>query len=243
MKEKPVDHKDRERARTDLDHNIVVAAGAGTGKTTLLTDRILFLLLKKGLKVQEIVALTFTEKAAGEIRERVTQKLIDLLAETRSAWANEFLDDLKKDLSLVKPLIEKALEAMDRAQIGTIHSFASHILKLYPLEAGVDPAFEVDDGDSLDALFESEWALWLESELGEEPLDREDRKKWTLRKERWLELLRLIRLEDLHGLARTLCEEEVSETVSVGTTDAIRIRLAGLGAETEIYLDQFTVAA
>ncbi len=230
---KPIDHKDRERARTDLDCNFVVAAGAGTGKTTLLTDRILFLLLKKELKVQEIVALTFTEKAAGEIRERVTQKLIDLLAEERGDWASAFLEDLKKDIDKVKPLIETALEAMDRAQIGTIHSFASHILKLYPLEAGVDPAFEVDDGSALDTLFESEWALWLEGELGEEPTDRELAKKWALRKERWLELLRLIRLEDLRGLARTLCEEEVSEAGTVGTTDLIRARLAGLGAEVE----------
>jgi len=228
----PVDHADRERARTVLDRNFVVAAGAGTGKTTLLTDRILFLLLKKGLRVQEIVALTFTEKAAGEIRERVTQKLIDLLAPERGEWAEAFLADLGKVLDEVKPLIEKALEAMDRAQIGTIHSFASHILKLYPLEAGVDPAFEVDDGSALDELFESEWALWLEGELGEAPADRETLKKWTLRKERWLELLRLVRLEDLAALARTLCEEEVSLAASVSTTPSICERIKTLAAAT-----------
>jgi ATP-dependent helicase/nuclease subunit A len=226
--DKPVDHEDRERARTDLEHNFVVAAGAGTGKTTLLTDRILFLLLKKQLKVQEIVALTFTEKAAGEIRERVTQKLIDLLAPKRGDWAEAFLEDLGKDIDAVKPLIEGALEAMDRASIGTIHAFASQILKLYPLEAGVDPSFEVDDGDALDGLFDSEWALWLESELGEEPVDREELKRWSLRKEKWLEILRLVSLEDLGVLARTLCEEEVTEAQAVGTTPAVRKRLESM---------------
>src|SRR5947209_1625575 len=66
----PPDQKARDAARLSLSANAVVEAGAGTGKTTLLTDRLLFLLLGgragKAVPIHEIVALTFTEKAAGE---------------------------------------------------------------------------------------------------------------------------------------------------------------------------------
>ena len=129
MTARPLDHEDRERARCELGRNIVVSAGAGTGKTTLLTDRILFLILaggpgRSGIKITEIVALTFTDKAAGEIRERVTGKLIDLLAALdgtladakRRRWADEFLETLAgrfgRDPRAARPLIESALEAM-----------------------------------------------------------------------------------------------------------------------------------
>ena len=76
------DKTDRDRARLSLESSVVVEAGAGTGKTTLLTDRILFLVLAgdKPSRIEEIVALTFTEKAAGEIKARLSERLAQLSA-------------------------------------------------------------------------------------------------------------------------------------------------------------------
>ncbi|MCM2305007.1 MAG: UvrD-helicase domain-containing protein, partial [Elusimicrobia bacterium] len=80
------DKADRDRARLSLDASVVVEAGAGTGKTTLLTDRILFLVLagEKPSRVEEVVALTFTEKAAGEIKIRLSERLAELSARLSS---------------------------------------------------------------------------------------------------------------------------------------------------------------
>ena len=99
----PADHLDREAAATPASTKISSSlAGAGTGKTTLLINRLIQLLLVKEIPVERIVALTFTKKAAEEMRER----LEDRLREENSALALQALNDIPK------------------AQIGTIHSFA-----------------------------------------------------------------------------------------------------------------------
>ena len=67
------DEAEREIARNDLDRSLSVEAGAGTGKTTLLVDRILSLLRERRAPLEEIVAITFTEKAAGELKVRLRE--------------------------------------------------------------------------------------------------------------------------------------------------------------------------
>ena len=228
------DQAQRDRARFELGANVVVEAGAGTGKTTLLTDRLLFTLLAggdegRGVDLTRIVALTFTEKAAGEIQLRLASRLSDLAAETggglpegrRRDEARRILAEVQERFG-VSPeaaavTARAALERMDRALIGTIHHFASHLLRLYPLEAGVDPGFEVDDGAAFGELFESEWALWLDAELGER----------APRREAWLEMLPSAGLEDLEALARSLCLEETRQCAP-GATPAMRERLLAL---------------
>ena len=70
----PPDQKDRDTAVLETSKNIIVEAGAGTGKTTLLTDRLCYLILGKGIAIDKIIALTFTEKAAAEIKYRLLEK-------------------------------------------------------------------------------------------------------------------------------------------------------------------------
>ena len=88
MAEAP-DRDHRDRARFRLDANVVVEAGAGTGKTTLLTDRILFLVLgwdePSPVAIDRVVALTFTDKAAGEIKLRLSDRLVELAARLSGA--------------------------------------------------------------------------------------------------------------------------------------------------------------
>ncbi|MBD0305113.1 MAG: UvrD-helicase domain-containing protein [Nitrospiraceae bacterium] len=139
----------RTRAATATDRNIVVTAGAGTGKTTLLVDRLMYLLLDHSspLDISEVVALTFTNKAANEMKGRLRAEL------------NRRSDN---------PLAVNALRDVEKSQIGTIHSFAAHLLRLYPVESGVDPFFQQDEGPQFKEHFYREWTLWLDAELGPE---------------------------------------------------------------------------
>lgn len=173
------DREDRRAARLELGRSAVVEAGAGTGKTTLLIDRMAFLLLGSGLAPERLVALTFTEKAAGEIKARLAERLhaLSALLEGRPAGtdaARACLEELeawfRRSREELKGLAHAALRDLERAQIGTIHSFCARLLQLYPLEAGVPPDFRVDaDGEAFEELFELEWALWLDRELGQDP--------------------------------------------------------------------------
>src|SRR4029079_15785476 len=80
------DSQDRFRAETSWDHNVVVIAGAGTGKTTILVNRIINLLMREPhpLAITEIVALTFTNKAATEMKKRLGRELGSLVDGDRS---------------------------------------------------------------------------------------------------------------------------------------------------------------
>ncbi|MFA5140988.1 MAG: UvrD-helicase domain-containing protein [Elusimicrobiota bacterium] len=184
MKAPSADIADRESARLELARNIVVEAGAGTGKTTLLVDRMVFVLLSgEGPcpEVNRLVALTFTEKAAAEIKFRLAQRLHAMCsliqgleaqggeAEAAGRCLADLEERFRRTQTEVLDSAEAALRDLERAQIGTIHSFCAHLLRLYPVEAGVDPEFRVDaDGSALEELFDTSWELWLDRELGED---------------------------------------------------------------------------
>ena len=145
---KPVDHKEREAAATDLDTTFFVEAAAGTGKTTALVARIVSAVECGRARLSEIVAITFTEKAAGELKVRLRERLEKTL---RGDKRREALADL------------------ERAHITTIHSFCAWILRERPIEAVVDPLFAVADELQRRLLFEEAWDEWLEAELGKNP--------------------------------------------------------------------------
>ncbi|TPW20597.1 MAG: hypothetical protein FD126_1525, partial [Elusimicrobia bacterium] len=214
---KTADWEDRRKARVSLKRNVVVEAGAGTGKTTLLADRILFTLLAggpkgKGSDVTRVVALTFTEKAAGEIKERLHIRLLDILTRleggdlpsNRASVADDWLADARAEFKAgpdeVGAMARAALSRLDRAMIGTIHGFAAYVLRRHPLEARVDPGFLIDEGDAFDETFAAEWALYLDAELG---LDARHKKEWV-------GVLRRAELAELEGLARDLSSDSAS---------------------------------
>ena len=117
-------------AATSRGRDLVVTAGAGTGKTRTLVARYLSL-LDEGLSPRQILAITFTEKAAREMRNRVRRAVRqEIETETDSARI-AFWSELEAGL--------------DAARIGTIHSFCAEVLRSHPAQAGVDPLFEVTD--------------------------------------------------------------------------------------------------
>jgi ATP-dependent helicase/nuclease subunit A len=205
------DFTDRERAVATFDRNIIVTAGAGTGKTTLLVDRLTHLLARNPdpLKITEIVALTFTNKAASEMKQRLRERLQGYVqaaarrdgdaADAGAAGLQNFLSRYQLSAEELSERLQEALRNIERAEIGTIHSFAASLLRLYPLEAGVDPQFREDEGAQFEALFEREWSLWLDQELA----------LGAARASDWRAVLRKLDLPRIKELARALAAESV----------------------------------
>ena len=118
----------------------LLAANAGSGKTAVMAERCVEAVLHDGVAVGSILALTFTEKAAGELRDRIRRRFVALGEEEHA-------------------------RAVDAGWIGTIHGFCARILRARPLAAGLDPRFEVLDepaaerlaGEAYERAFE-EWA-------------------------------------------------------------------------------------
>ena len=205
------DIEDRTLAVTSFDKNIVVTAGAGTGKTTLLVDRIIYLLMREPdpLKITEIVALTFTNKAANEMKIRLKDRLQGLVSASLrqddiSTYEDRVLKDIIGRYRLSRDKIgERAYDAinnLEKAQICTLHSFSAYILRLYPIEAGIDPRFKEDDGSEFEEQFDREWEGWLDIELS---ADSPHRSLWEV-------VLYQTGLESLKSFAREICKESIS---------------------------------
>jgi ATP-dependent helicase/nuclease subunit A len=148
----------RDRVTTDLGTTFLLEAGAGTGKTRVLVDRYVRCVLDDARgagDVRLVAAITFTEKAAGELRQRVREEF-----EVRAAAAGTG--------SAAAAAVERALAALDDAPISTIHGFAGRLLREFPVEAGVDPAFEQLDGLGSDLERARLWEEWL-TDLATEP--------------------------------------------------------------------------
>jgi ATP-dependent exoDNAse (exonuclease V) beta subunit len=110
----------QQRAAIDARGNVFVAAGAGTGKTAVLVERFVTSVVDDGLDIDSLLVITYTERAAGELRARIRARLHERE---------------RPDLAL----------ALDGAWVSTIHGFCRRLLGAYPLEAGIDPGFRVLD--------------------------------------------------------------------------------------------------
>ena len=113
--------KIKDSSRIDLSRHAIIEASAGTGKTTTLVNLISRLLIEKKAEVEEIVVVTFTEKATGELKQRVRDKLNELLKE---------VDNSKS----TKELLKSSEENFDKMLIVTIHGFCNRILNEYSFE-------------------------------------------------------------------------------------------------------------
>ena len=124
-----------------------VSASAGTGKTKILIDRILRLLLK-GEAFNKILCLTFTNAGAGEMKERITIALDNWSRLGDEALVIELSKTIGRKATLRETLIARGLydsylKSEDSISIQTIHSFCQKLLKKFPLEAGVPPNFKI----------------------------------------------------------------------------------------------------
>src|SRR5262250_776347 len=119
----------RQRIRESLDESLIVEAAAGTGKTTELVQRIVNVIRTGRTTVDRIVAVTFTRKAAGELRLRLRAEL------------DRARISVTENTTEVRSL-EDALSRLEEAHIGTIHAFCAELLRQRPVEANIPPGFE-----------------------------------------------------------------------------------------------------
>lgn len=141
------DADERRIIEEELDTNLFVEAGAGSGKTNSLVRRIIALLATGRAEPAELAAITFTRKAAAELRQRLQERLEQALAAESDPDRRQRLD--------------AANHRLGEAFVGTIHAFCARILREHPFEAGLDPEFsELEEGETW--LFDSEsWQIYL----------------------------------------------------------------------------------
>ncbi len=150
------DPQARELIATALNTTLIVEAAAGTGKTTALVGRIVKIIAEGKAEVGGIVAVTFTEKAAGELKLRLREKLDS----ARVAAGHDGAQRVRLD---------EALKQLEQAHVGTIHAFCADLLRERPVEAGVDPLFEVLTEPASARLFDEAFGRWLQEVLADPP--------------------------------------------------------------------------
>jgi ATP-dependent helicase/nuclease subunit A len=150
------DAAERERIRTSLDETLVVEAAAGTGKTSELVARLVNVLAEGRGTVQSVAALTFTEKAAGELKLRLRAGL-------------EVERELAAPGSERRARLEDAIAHLEEARVSTIHGFCNDLLHERPVEARVDPGFEVLPEAEAETLYRRAFDGWLAEALEAPP--------------------------------------------------------------------------
>jgi ATP-dependent helicase/nuclease subunit A len=147
---------DARRAISDsLDETLIVEAAAGTGKTTELVTRIVAVLAQGPDTMDAVVAVTFTEKAAGELKLRLREAIETARSRSTDAAARERL--------------ENGLRRLEEAHVSTIHGFCAELLRERPVEAGVDPLFTVLTEPQAERLYARAFHAWLQQALEQPP--------------------------------------------------------------------------
>ncbi len=153
----PVDAEARARIVRELDRTFLVEAGAGSGKTKSMVDRMLALLREGRCRISTLAAVTFTRKAAAELRGRFQTELEKSVR--------------KEEGGEVKDRLREALRNLEQCYIGTIHSFCARLIRERPVEIALDPDFremeEIEDAVYQDKCWHE---FLLEARLGDAPV-------------------------------------------------------------------------
>ena len=182
------DAEDRRAIREDLSTTLLVEASAGTGKTQSLVDRMTALVATGATSIDRLSAVTFTIRAAAQLRQRFQNSIEKALREER--------DDTRQTR------LARALAGIDSCFVGTIHAFAARLLRERPVEAGLDPRFQEMDDPEDGVARNQAWDRFSESLFFEA----------DGRLTRLIELG--IPLEDLRGAFQTICENSDVEAAA-----------------------------
>ena len=188
------DETARRRIATELDRTFLVEAAAGTGKTTSLVSRMVALVREGKSRVDGIAAITFTVKAAAELRERFQEALEEAARTSSDPAERERLQDALRDFAT--------------CFAGTIHAFCARLLRERPVEAGLDPGFDEVTEDDVAALSRDFWEQYVQRLF----VDNDPR---------LLELHETaIKANELHAFFGRLCEYSDVEAVSAENATA-----------------------
>ncbi len=145
------DQEVRNQIIHDFTHNILVEAGAGTGKTTLLVERTVEAIVEQGVSLERMALITFLENAAEEIKIRVRRRLEEVIA-------TPGIDNHSKGRA------QRALRQLPLASITTIHGFSLRILQNQGHHAPVPLGFRVLDRYQSEKLFDESFYQWIETD-------------------------------------------------------------------------------
>ena len=146
------DQRERDLIHDDLDATLIVEAAAGTGKTTELVRRIVRVIETGRAGVTEIACVTFTEKAAGELKLRLRETLESSRSKATAG-------------SVERRCLDDAVRQLEEAQISTIHGFCADLLRERPVEAGIDPLFSVLTEAQSRGLYDAAFNEWFQKAL------------------------------------------------------------------------------
>ncbi|MDI6858287.1 MAG: UvrD-helicase domain-containing protein [Dehalococcoidia bacterium] len=148
----------RGRIRDDLDSTLFVEAGAGTGKTHELVERVVRLVCAGRAQMRSIAAITFTEAAAAELRDRIREAL-------ERAARDESLPAEERERCRI------AAGEVDAAAVETLHAFAGRILSSYPLEARLPPVIAMQDETRASIAFGEKWEEFIDRLLDDPAME------------------------------------------------------------------------
>ena len=157
----PPDQDQREIVRKALGVTLFVEAGAGSGKSTALVGRVLELVTTGTAELRSIAAITFTEKAAAELRDRIRQELERTAERARQDGETQIVERC-----------DDAIDQLDGAAIGTLHAFAQRVLAENPIEVQLPPRVEILDEVTSDVQFEQRWSAYLDHLLEDPAMER-----------------------------------------------------------------------
>jgi ATP-dependent helicase/nuclease subunit A len=163
-----------QRQALDPSASVWVSASAGTGKTKVLTDRLLTLMLA-GSEPSRILCLTFTRAAAAEMANRVNQRLASWTTMDRGMLAQELANLTgrhpgEEEIAHARQLFARVLDTPGGAKIQTIHAFCQSLLGRFPLEAEVPPEFTVlDERSAAEALSDAAAGMIADARAGRRP--------------------------------------------------------------------------
>ena len=164
-----------QRAAIDRrDRDVFLRAGAGTGKTGVLVDRYCAAVADDGISPEAILAFTFTERAAGELRRRVRAELVRRAAEAKGPGGDA-------ELAL---RLDDAIRGLGAAPITTIHGFCRRLLSAHPVAAGLDPRFRVLDASEATRVAWGAFEVALEDLIAEDDGTAERRRRRLPRRPR-----------------------------------------------------------
>ncbi|ASA19529.1 UvrD-helicase domain-containing protein [Paenibacillus donghaensis] len=195
------DQTARERIALRLDRTMLVEAGAGSGKTTSLVSRMIALIESGNSVAGQIAAITFTRKAADELKNR---------------FRLELERKIHNAIEPQKFLLQRALEEIDQCYIGTIHSFCGKLLRERPIEARLDPMFREIEEDEASLLQDQCWDEFLMNLI-------ENDQEYRIEELAALQ----VNVEDLREVYKRVCgyTDVHIETVETPRPDFDRIRL------------------
>lgn len=221
------DLQERLRAATDVGRNTLIIAGAGTGKTSLLAARLCYTLVDLTLRprdpqdrdpaqtaVRSVAAITFTEKAATEMRERVRDylHLWSSHSDARVRPDKDFVLRVRDHLLDRYPIgnvdvlhaVRTVVERLAELKVSTIHSFCAGLLRRYAFEAQIPPDFRIDDtGKRFEETFDEVWESYLQ-----DLSHSKDEKRWASVRQSVRDLYQNMGVDEprLREIARTLAK-------------------------------------